>query len=252
MKQNQLHHFLEKIASGKIATGCCVTLADSSVSEIAAAAGMDFCWLDGEHGIIDRYAMLQHVMALQGTDCAALIRVPDCSHTEIKKVIDMAPAGIIVPMVTSVEEAERVVAACRYPLTGNRGCGFRRAVRFGADPISEYLEDSKREPLVILQIEHIKAVEVLDEILAIPGIDSILVGPYDLSASMGKIGDLHDPQVNQVYDEVCRKTLAAGKILGAYSGPELAPWIARGCQYLGIANDTEAMFRYLRTLRMKI
>ncbi|MBQ6470620.1 MAG: hypothetical protein IJJ33_01430 [Victivallales bacterium] len=242
MKINNLESFLAKIASGRIPCGCVITLADPTVTEVAADVGMDFCWLDGEHGIIDRETMLKHIMALRGTDCAPFVRVPDSSHTEIKKVIDMAPAGIIVPMVTSLEQARLAVAACRYPPEGNRGCSFRRNCRYGAEENAEYLRIAGHDPLVILQLEHIGAVECLDEILALPGLDSILIGPYDLSASLGCIGQMDNPELNRIIDEVCRKTLAAGKLLGAYSGPSTQRWLDRGVQYIAVVNDHEALF----------
>ena len=103
----------------------------------------------------------------------------------IKPVLDLAPAGVIVPMVNSAEEAEAAVAACRYPLKGIRGCGVRRAVRYGKHDFFEYVKDSETNPLVIVQIEHIDAVKNLDKILKVPGIGSICVGPCDLSGSMG-------------------------------------------------------------------
>ena len=242
-QQSSSEIFLRILQSGRIARGCCITLADPTITEIAAEAGMDFCWLDGEHGIIDRETMNLHIMALRRSNCVPLIRVPDSSHTEIKKVIDLAPAGIIIPMITNYEEAERAVAACRYPPMGNRGCGFRRGYRYGADSVREYLKRSDAEPLVILQIEHIDAVGALERILGIPGIDSILIGPYDLSASMGKIGQLDDSELNHVIDEICRKTLACGKWLGAYSEQDIRIWKKRGVHYLSVINDTQILFR---------
>ena len=99
MIYNALEQFLAKIRSGAVPTGCVVTFTDPAVTEIAAESGFDFCWIDGEHGVLDRQTAMLHIMALKGTGCAPLYRVPACDHTEIKKVIDFAPAGIIVPMV---------------------------------------------------------------------------------------------------------------------------------------------------------
>lgn len=252
MRDNALNCFLEKIHNGRIPSGAVITFADPSAAELAADAGFDFCWIDGEHGEFDRFSAMLSIMALKGTGCAAFYRVPACSHTEIKKIIDFAPAGIIIPMIMNGQDAELAVAACRYPPRGNRGCGFRRAVGYGADPIQEYLKLSETQPLVIIQIEHISAVENLDAILAVPGIGSILVGPYDLSASMGKTACFDDPEVASVFDEVCRKSRAAGKILGAYTESSYDLWLRRGVQYFGCVNDTAAMLEGFRTKMRKI
>lgn len=247
MNVNNLEPFLEKMRGGKVALGCCVTLADPAVSEIACAAGFDFTWIDGEHGQLDRNMAMLHLMAVKGTGVAPLYRVPCCDHTEIKRVIDFAPAGIIVPMVMNAADAARVVAACRYPCHGGtRGCGYRRGLDYGAADVSEYLEASRHDPLVIVQIEHIDAVRDLDAILSVPGIDSILVGPYDLSMSMGRPGCFDDLSVRAAIDEVCRKVRAHGLLLGAYAEDGFAAWRARGVNYLGVKNDTNALLSGFR------
>ena len=252
MFYNSLEQFLDKIRSGKVATGCVVTFADPTVTEIAAESGFDFCWIDGEHGQMDRNTAMMHIMALKGTGCAPLYRVPACDHTEIKKIIDFAPAGIIVPMILNADVAAKAVAACRYPLAGNRGCGFRRGNRYGNIDMREYYEMSQREPLVILQIEHIEAVKNLDAILAVEGIDSLLIGPYDLSISMGKAGQFDDEDVNAVFDYVSSKAHAHNKLLGVYTEGNYDRWLARKVHYIGCINDTSAMMKGFRKMQHKI
>ena len=247
MQYNNLEKFRKSIEKGKLCKGCVITFTDPAVTEIAAEAGFDFCWIDGEHGILDRSTAMMHIMALKGTDCAPFYRVPSCDHTEIKKVIDLAPAAIIIPMIMNEKDAEYAVAACRYPLQGNRGCGFRRTNLYGNMPLDEYMKISEQEPMVILQIEHIEAVRNLDKILAVPGIGSILVGPYDLSCSMGRPGEWSNPAVRDTIDEVCRKTREAGILLGAYAETDLSRWIkTRQIQYIGCVNDTGALFNGYR------
>jgi len=241
MFYDNLEIFLEKLKEGRILTGSVTTFTDPAVTEIAAESGFDFCWIDGEHGILDRNTAMLHMMALKGTGVAPFYRVPACDHTEIKRIIDLAPAGIIVPMILTAEDAAKAVAACRYPTEGNRGAGFRRGLCYGTMPLPEYLDRARRAPLVILQIEHIEACRNIDAILAVPGVDSVLIGPYDLSFSMGKPGMFTDPEVKETIDTVCRKARAAGKILGAYAEGNYDLWAARGVQYMGIINDTTAM-----------
>lgn len=241
MRYNNLEKFLAKIESGKLCKGFVVTFTDPAVTELSAEAGYDFCWLDGEHGTFDRETAMLHMMALRGTDCASIFRVAACDHTEIKKIIDFAPAGIIIPMIMDENDADYAVKACRYPLFGNRGCGPRRGHAYGTMPIDEYYENAKREPLVILQIEHIEAYRNLDKILAVPGVDAVLIGPYDLTLSMGKPGQWDDPEVGETIDTICAKTLAAGKLLGAYAECQFDRWRKRGVQFLASINDTGAL-----------
>ena len=127
----------------------------------------------------------------------------------------MAPAGVIIPMINTKEEAETAVASCRYPPRGNRElCGPRRGRKYWATPLDEYLRQSENDPLVILQIEHINALSKLDEILKVPGVNSICVGPSDLALSMGKLTNMDDAELNKVIDEICFKTKKAGIMLG--------------------------------------
>ena len=192
-----------------------------------------------------------HIMALKGTGCAPFYRVPACDHTEIKRIIDFAPAGIIIPMVMNEKDADYAVKACRYPLYGNRGCGMRRGNCYGTMPLDQYMERAKEEPLVIIQIEHIEAVSNLDKILQVPGIGSILIGPYDLTCSMGLPGQWDHPEVIAAIDSICEKTRNAGILLGAYAEADLSRWInTRKIQYLGCINDTGALMAgYLQKIK---
>ena len=247
MKRNSLEVFLEKINSGKTVIGTCITLTDVSVTEAAVAARYDFCWIDMEHGNIDRNDVAAHIIALTGTDCAPIVRVPWNEHGLIKSVIDLAPAGILVPMVNTPEEAARVVSSCRYPPVGMRSCGFRRATGYGMEPLEPYLLHSQSDPLVLVQIEHRQAVQNLDDILSVPGLDGICIGPYDLSASVNKYGKFDDPEVSSLIDTICEKTLKSGKLLGAYGDSNFIRWRQRGIQWMTITNDIYAMVEAYRT-----
>ncbi|MBQ7190931.1 MAG: 2,4-dihydroxyhept-2-ene-1,7-dioic acid aldolase [Kiritimatiellae bacterium] len=251
MKINNLEKFLAKARGGEMPLGVVVTFADPAVTELVCAAGFDFVWIDGEHGEMDRFSAMTHLMAVRGTECASLYRVPSCDHTEIKKIIDFAPAGVIVPMVMNADDARRAVAACRYPPTGNRGCGFRRGLAYGAGDFDTYWQASKEEPLVIIQLEHIEAVRNLDEILRVPGIGAILIGPYDLSASMGLEGRWDAPEVEAVFEESCRKVRESGVLLGVYTESQFDIWKRRGAQFMAIKNDTNALLLGLQEMKRR-
>ena len=242
MKVNNLDVFLEKIRAGKIPLGPAITFADDAVTELACASGFDFVWVDGEHGQFGREAAMHHIMATRGTGVACLYRVPACDHTEIKRIIDFAPAGIIVPMVMDENDAANAVSYCRYPIHGGtRGVGPRRGHEYGASDFGAYLEASAHDPLVIIQLEHVEAAKRLDRILEVPGIDGIIVGPYDFSMSMKKPGQFHDPEVMEMFDTCCRKIREKGLLLGCYTECDFDLWKKRGVQFMSIKNDTNAM-----------
>ena len=241
MLVNNLEKFKAKIARGEFAIGAVVGLCDPTVTELAANVGFDFVFIDGEHGDIDRCCAMEHLMAVKGTDAASFYRVPCCSHTEIKKIIDFAPAGVIVPMVMNAEEARLAIEAMRYPPIGNRGCGFRRGLKYGVEDFDAYWEASKSDPMVILQLEHIDAYRDLDRILALPGLDCIMIGPYDFSASMGKAGEWDDPEVRAIFDDACRRIRAAGVMLGVALDVRAEEWRARGAQWMAVKGDMTAL-----------
>jgi len=247
MQINNLERFRAKIAAGGVCVGTVITLADSTVSELAGDAGFDFTWIDAEHAPHTLQTVLGHVMALRGTNCAPFVRAAWNEWGVIKPILDLAPAGIIIPMVNTKEEAEAAVANCKYPPQGRRGFGARRGTRYGAVPVKDYLVQSEADPMVIIQIEHVDAVRNLDAILEVPGIDSICVGPNDLSGSMGKLGRIDDPDVAQAIDEVCEKTKRAGIMLGTASAP-FPPWKRRGVDWIALCGDTGCLYERSRQI----
>lgn len=233
---NNLSRFREKVASGKTAYGAIVTMYDSSVSEMAGDVGMDFVWIDLEHSPMTIVDAMHHVMAIRGTGCAPFVRVPWNENYLLKPVLDLAPAGVIIPMINDATAATAAVRACKYPPQGGeRGFATRRSTGYGNMPMAEYLDVSQAEPMVIIQIEHRDAVRNLDEILAVPGIDSVCIGPYDLSSSYGKPGEFCDPEISAAIDEIREKTLHAGLLIGGYAaqddvwGQRFMHWKALGC-----------------------
>jgi 2-keto-3-deoxy-L-rhamnonate aldolase RhmA len=142
MNVNNLEKFRKKLEGETICLGMVVWLTDPSISEIAGDAGLDFTWIDMEHGALNIETVQEHVRAARGTDMASLVRVPWNDPVLIKPILDFAPAGVIIPMVNTKEEAEKAVASCRYPPEGVRGCGVRRGTRYGAEPFGEYLDKS--------------------------------------------------------------------------------------------------------------
>jgi len=247
MSVNHLERFLAKAGSGDPCVGLVVTLADPAVSELAGDAGYDFVWIDMEHMPHTLQTVQGHVIAARASGCAAFVRVPWNEPGVLKPVLDLAPAGVIIPMVNSAAAAAAAVSACRYPPLGTRGCGIRRGNRYGREPFAEYLERSRHDPLVIVQIEHVDAVAALDGILAVPGIDHVCIGPVDLSGSLGILNELDDPRLNAVLDDVCGRVKAAGKFLGTAGGP-LERWVRRGVNWIAVASDCGSIAAQARLL----
>lgn len=242
MQINNFEKFIAKINSGKCASGMVITLNDPAVSELAGDAGFDFTWIDMEHSPMTIKDVADHVMALRGTNCAPLVRVTGNSTALIKPVVDLAPAGIIIPMVKTADELESAVADCRYPPEGTRGCGLRRAIHYGAKSTETYFAESEREPLIIAQIEHIDAVRNLDAILKVKHLGSICIGPYDLSGSMNKFASPDDPEVGKVVDEICEKAHRAGIPVGAFVS-DVEKWRKRNLNWAALTTDYGALFR---------
>lgn len=246
MQINNLEKFRAKALSGKgPATGMVITFTDPAVSELAGDAGFDFTWIDMEHNPLTITDCANHIMALRGTNCTPFVRVPWNEGGLIKPIIDLAPGGVIVPMVNSEQDALEAVSACRYPPEGTRGCGLRRAVHYGANDVKQYFAESRDEPLVIAQIEHIDAVRNLDKILKVKGLGSICIGPYDLSGSMGKFASPDDPEVGKVIDEICEKAHKAGVMVGAFA-ENYSFWKHRQLNWAALVTDCAAIFQFAK------
>ena len=237
--ENRLFSNLE---NGRISIGNVVSMSDLVVSELAGDCGMDFAWIDAEHAPHTIQDVQRHLIALRGTGCAGLVRVRSCDPMLIKPYLDLAPDGIIVPMVNTAEQAAAAVAACRYPTAGLRGCGVRRAVRYGAEDVFDYVKHSEKWPIVICQIEHVDAIKNLDEILKVPGVDSFCIGPCDLSGSMGIPGKTGDPRVVEACAKAAEACIAAGKAAGFHivtpTEENIQCSIDQGYTFLALGMDT--------------
>ena len=241
---SNVERFKQKIQDGQIVVGTSVQVTDPFVSELAAEAGNDFTWIEMEHAYITIEHALGHVMAVRGSQTAPLIRVPYNDPNVIKPYADLAPAGIIVPMIRSAEDARQAVQACRYPPHGIRGFGPVRNM-FGKQSMAEYLEVARDELMVIAHIETIEAVREIDEILATPGLDGISLGRNDLSGSLNKLGQHSDPEVLEAIDTVLTKARQTDLSVGASIGydPELVQdWWKRGVQWFALGDDLTHMF----------
>ncbi len=222
---------------GELLIGSVVTLASPEVAEILAEAGCDWLFIDGEHSPLGPRD-IQAVLQAAEPKCAGVVRVSSSEEEPIKKALDVGAAGIIVPQVNTAEQARNVVKYSKYGPLGNRGVGLARAHRYGLGFL-RYLEKANEETAVILQAESAEAVENIEAITDVEGVDAILIGPWDLSASFGKTGQLDDPEVLEAIgkvEEVCRKKEIRLGIFGT-NADAVRPYIERGFTLIAAGVD---------------
>jgi 2-dehydro-3-deoxyglucarate aldolase len=161
-----------------------------------AAAGFDFLAVDVEHSAVDvpQAQVLFQAIRAGNPDCAPLVRLPGNDYATTKRYLDAGAAGVIAPLINSAEQARELVRAVKYPPQGLRGVGFCRANLYGMR-FDEAVTTANDQTLVCVQIEHVDGVQHIDEILSVPGVDAVFIGPYDLSASMGITGQFDHPQM---------------------------------------------------------
>jgi 2-keto-3-deoxy-L-rhamnonate aldolase RhmA len=245
--------FRERIRSGERLIGTLVTLAAPEVAELMRLVGFDWLFLDGEHTPLEA-GSFQRLLQAAGPDLPCLVRIPEAGETPVKKALDIGAAGIVVPMVNSAEEAERVVRLARYHPLGTRGVGLGRAHGYGLR-FREYLDGANQGVSVVIQAEHIRAVESMEAVVRVEGVDAVLVGPYDLSASLGRQGEVDHPDVAAAVDRVTSVCRAAGMPLGVFGidAPAVRPYVEKGYSLLVSGVDTlllgDAARRLLEELR---
>lgn len=191
----------QKLKSGELSLGSWISLSNSSIAEILAKAGFDWLVVDLEHSAIsiDQAGELIRIIDLCGV--TPLVRLTSNNPNQIKRVMDAGAHGIIVPMVNSPEDAEKAIASTRYGPKGNRGVGLARAQGYGSN-FEEYLNWQAEEPIVVVQIEHINALSSLQHTLEVEGVDAFIIGPYDLSCSMGIPGEFNNPEFLKIINKI--------------------------------------------------
>ena len=206
-----------RIKAGELIIGGHIFLPNPAMAEAMALFGYQYIWIDGEHCAFDRRDIFAHITAINGAGAGAVVRVTANDPDLIKPVLDMGPNGIVVPMVNTAEQAAAFVSACTYPPKGIRGFGPKRANLYGTISAKEYLETIDESLIKIAQIEHRDGVENIDSILEVPGLDAIVVGPFDLSASMNLIGQVMHPDMQAA----CRRIVERCKAHKIPCGPSL-------------------------------
>ena len=238
----------ERLLSGGSAIGCFMGLGSPNVAELMAQAGFDWLLVETEHNALDSAEIQHMLMAMNGTETIPMVRVPSASPVFIQRALDIGAMGLVVPMVRTADEARAIVSATRYPPEGTRGFGPLRASGYTMDN-EDYFKRSNDNTIVALIIETREAVENLEAIAEVPGVDVLYLGPADMSIALGS-DPLHLPlpEVDAVLDrmlEVGRKTgVAVGSGVNGSEGVRTA--LAKGVNFVSYGTDYALMVNAVR------
>ncbi len=232
-----------RLRSGETTIGSWLSFGSPLLAELMAKAGFDWLVIDMEHGASSVTELVQMCQVIGLCGVPPLVRVGENDPRLIKQAMDAGAAGVIVPMVNSATEAEAARDALYYPPRGKRGVGLTRAHEFGLG-FDTYKDQANDNSILIVQIEHYRAVDEIEEILAVDGVDGFIVGPYDMSGSLGKPGEFDDPDVKSLLDRASAVVAKADKPGGyhiVHSDHRLMKQrLAEGCRF--IAYGTEMVF----------
>jgi 2-dehydro-3-deoxyglucarate aldolase len=207
--------FKSELAAGQTKIGSWITLANPAIAEIMSRSGFSWLAVDLEHSVITIREAEELIRIIDLSGVIPLVRLSSNDSVQIKRVMDAGAHGIIVPMVNSITEAESAVASVYYPGAGRRGVGLARAQGYG-ESFAEYKDWQATEPVVIVQIEHIDAVNNLEGIIAVNGVDGFIVGPYDLSGSLGVPGEFDHPEMIKAMEKIREVSSQSGKARGIH------------------------------------
>ncbi|HMM20572.1 MAG TPA: aldolase/citrate lyase family protein [Selenomonadales bacterium] len=241
----------DKIARGDTVRGVFVVTGTPANVEILGYAGLDFVILDMEHASTGSGEVEHLIRAAEIGGIAPIVRVSKNDPALILRALDSGACGILVPQVNSATEAEQAVQAARYAPLGGRGlAGIVRAARYGFSPLSDYVSSANRRTLVIVQAEDRRAVENLEAILAVEGVDGVFVGPADLSQSLGRTGQFDHPEVNRIFADVIGKIAGSDKFAGMFctGADDAKRWQGLGARMLAVGSDTMLLGQAAREL----
>lgn len=231
--------FKKALSEGETVFGCWVGLADTLSTELMGTAGFDWLVIDGEHGPNDLRSILAQLQVLAASDSHPVVRVPVGETYMLKQMLDAGAQTVLVPMVESADQARQLVRDVTYPPHGDRGVGYAlsRAARFSQ--IADYGTTADAQICLLVQVENRKGLAALDDILAVDGIDGVFIGPADLAADMGHMGDSLHPDVQAAIMDALSRIRAAGKAPGILSthDPMTEAAIAAGAQFVAVGAD---------------
>jgi 4-hydroxy-2-oxoheptanedioate aldolase len=238
------------VQAGTLLKGIWLCMGSQIAAEIAGHAGFDWCLIDGEHAPYDPTNIRAQLIALAGTPAHALVRVPVAEDWILKQMLDIGAQNLLVPMVNTADQARHIVSATRYPLQGHRGMGadIARVSGFGATP--NYAATANDNICLFVQAESVQAIDNLEEICAVPGVDGVFIGPADLACDMGYRDQMGHPDVVQLIGQAIARITASGKTAGiiSASATDRARYVEQGVTFLGMGAEVSILARGLRAL----
>jgi 4-hydroxy-2-oxoheptanedioate aldolase len=236
--------FKQALASGQRQVGLWSALASPIAAEIIAGAGFDWIVIDGEHGPNDITTLLPQLQAMRGGTAEPVFRVPWNDMAIIKRAMDVGARTLLIPFVQNVEEAQRAVAATRYPPLGIRGVSVApRANDYGR--VQNYHKNAHLDTCVLVQIETRAALQEIESIAAVEGIDGIFIGPSDLAADFGHLGNPKQPDVQAALQNAAKRIRATGKAAGILTGAldDVESLFAMGYNFVAVGSDVGLLAR---------
>lgn len=242
--------FKAALAAPGAQIGLWLGLADPYTAELCATAGFDWLLVDGEHGPNDLRSMLGTLQAVAPYPAHPVVRIPHGDTALVKQVLEIGTTTLLVPMVEDAEQARGLVQAMRYPPQGIRGVGsgLARSSRWGAD--AQYLQTANDRMCLLVQVETASALSRIDEIAAVEGVDGVFIGPADLSASMGLLGQPGHPDVRAAIEHAFARIQAAGKAPGILATDETVArhWIGKGARFIAVGVEATLLAQASRAL----
>ena len=242
--------FRDDLRAGRRLIGCWVSLASPVTAEVVGLAGFDWLLLDGEHAPNDVGSFVPQLMALKDSASAPVVRPPSNDVVVIKRLLDAGFHNFLVPMVDTADDARRAVAATRYPPAGVRGVSVAmRGNRYGT--VADYQRLANDNVAVAVQIESPTAVDNVDAICAVDGVDAVFVGPSDLAATLGHLGDASHPEVQRAIATVIERARAAGVAAGILAPAEADArrYMAMGATMVAVGSDLGVLRSATQALR---
>jgi len=245
------NRFKNALIAGQVQIGLWTGFADAYAVEIVASAGYDWLVIDAEHGPNDLRSVLRQLQAVAAYPAAPVVRLPSGDPVLIKQYLDIGAQSLLIPMVEDASQAQQIVAASRYAPRGIRGVASARASRWGA--VDDYYSRADQSTCLLLQVETKKGLENLDELLTVEGVDGIFIGPSDLAASLGHLGNPGHPEVVSAIENSIPRIVNSGKAAGilAVDNALARRYIELGIMFCAVGVDTILLAQTARTLARK-
>lgn len=251
--QQPINKFKQALRAGRTQIGLWIGLANPYTAEICAGADFDWLLLDAEHAPNDLQTLLAQLQAVAPYAAHPVVRIPSADVVRIKQVMDLGVQTLLVPIIETAEQATEMVRAMRYPPGGIRGVGSALARASRWNRISTYLQSADDQACLLVQVETKRALENLEAIAGVEGVDGVFIGPADLSASLGHRGQPSHPDVQRVIEDTIAMVRKTGKAVGILSADEALArrYLELGCTFVAVGVDTSLLARAVDTLARK-